>query len=234
MAKVLPRPKVSSRPGSLSTRRRARAKTVASDKRLLSRQALRARRKFLKMFPGGFRDEDYLDLERGYKWDAHQRWQEALGESIFEGLIKQQKFEEIAAIATRIESRTNLLFSFEKMALRDAVRSPAGAKAFSLALFDLLHGADSMEERFANWVEAVALLPRRKTRVLTWPLVTVFGFIAQPESHFFLNPRSRAKPRAATVWNCPTRRVRPGRCTGTCCHSSDRCGPISATCARAT
>jgi hypothetical protein len=188
MAKALPRLKVLSRSGLVSPRRRTRAKTAASDKRILSREALRARRKFLKMFPGGFRDEDYLDLERGYKWDAHRRWETALGESTFAGLISKKKFEEVAAAATRIESRTNLLFSFEKMALRDAVRSPAGAKAFALALFDLLHGTGPMEERFANWVEAVARLPRRKTRVLTWPLVTVFGFIAQPEAHFFLKP----------------------------------------------
>jgi hypothetical protein len=188
MAKALPRLKVPSRPGPLSPRRRSRAKPAASDKRILSREALKARRKFLKMFPGGFRDEDYLDLERGYKWDAHRRWETALGESIFAGLISEKKFEEIAAIATRIESRTNLLFSFEKMALRDAVRSPAGAKAFALALFDLLHGTDPMEVRFTNWVEAIAGLPRRKTRVLTWPLVTVFGFIAQPNTHFFLKP----------------------------------------------
>jgi hypothetical protein len=149
---------------------------------------LRARVKFLRAFPGGFRDETYLDWERGYKWDAHRRWQEALGEAAFEALIKQNKFEEIAATAIRIESRTNLLFSFEKMAIRDAVRSPAGAKAFALALYDFLHGSEPMEVRFANWVEAVARLPRRKTRVLTWPLVTVFGFIAQPNTHFFLKP----------------------------------------------
>jgi hypothetical protein len=31
-------------------------------------------------------------------------------------------------------------------------------------------------------------LPRRQTRVLTWPVLTVFGFIAQPEDHFFLKP----------------------------------------------
>jgi hypothetical protein len=187
MAKVLPHQKVA-RPGPLSPGRRARANSAASDKRILSREALRARRKFLKMFPGGFRDEDYLDLERGYKWDAHRRWEAALGASAFEDLIKDEKFEEVAATAIRIESRTNLLFSFEKMALRDAVRSPAGAKAFALALFDLLHGTGPMEVRFSNWIEAVAQLPRRKTRVLTWPLVTVFGFIAQPESHFFLKP----------------------------------------------
>jgi hypothetical protein len=31
-------------------------------------------------------------------------------------------------------------------------------------------------------------LPRRQTRVLTWPVVTVFGFIAQPDQHIFLKP----------------------------------------------
>jgi hypothetical protein len=154
----------------------------------LSREALRARRKFLRVFPGGFRDETYIDWERNYKWEAHRRWEEALGEPVSARLIREKKFEEIAAAATRIESRTNLLFSFEKMALRDAVKSPAGAKAFALALFEFLHGTAAMPERFETWVDAVANLPRRKTRVLTWPLVTVFGFIAQPDTHFFLKP----------------------------------------------
>src|SRR4051812_17091956 len=178
MAQASPRQKPSSRLGPLSPGRRQRVAAASGKRGVLSREALRARRKFLRAFPGGFRDETYLDWERGYKWEAHQRWQTALGETIFEGLIKATKFEEIAAAATRIESRSNLLFSFEKMALRDAVRSPAGAKAFALALYDFLHGAEPMEARFARWVEAVARLPRRQTRVLTWPLVTVFGFIA--------------------------------------------------------
>ncbi len=34
----------------------------------------------------------------------------------------------------------------------------------------------------------IAALPRRQTRVLTWPLVTVFGYIAQPDTHIFLKP----------------------------------------------
>jgi hypothetical protein len=34
----------------------------------------------------------------------------------------------------------------------------------------------------------LAHLPRRQTRVLTWPLATVFGFLAQPERHIFLKP----------------------------------------------
>jgi hypothetical protein len=34
----------------------------------------------------------------------------------------------------------------------------------------------------------VARLPRRQTRVLTWPGITVFGFIAEPATHILLKP----------------------------------------------
>jgi hypothetical protein len=88
----------------------------------------------------------------------------------------------------KIESRTNLLFSFEKMALRDAVKSSVGAKTFSQGLYDFLYGSGSLEHRFERWIDAVESLPRRQTRVLTWPLVTVFGFIALPKQHVFLKP----------------------------------------------
>jgi hypothetical protein len=107
---------------------------------------------------------------------------------MFKQLVAHRKYDVIAATAIRIESQTNLLFSFEKMALRDAVRSPAGAEAFSLALFDFLHGTEPLADRFDAWVEAIGRLPRRKTRVLTWPLATVFGFIAEPRIHFFFKP----------------------------------------------
>jgi hypothetical protein len=154
-----------------------------------SPQALRARRKFIRFFPVGFRDETYLDWERAYKWKAHLNWSNDLNGEALGSLIEQKRYADVAAKAIRIESRTNLLFSFEKMALRDAVRSNASAKIFALALFDLLHGSAAMEVRFSKWLEAIDRLPRRQTRVLTWPLVTVFGFIAQPKTHFFLKPR---------------------------------------------
>ena len=35
----------------------------------------------------------------------------------------------------------------------------------------------------------MASLPRKQTRVLTWPLVTVFGFLGNPDEHIFLKPR---------------------------------------------
>lgn len=147
----------------------------------------RARKKFLRYFPGGFRDETYIAWERGYKWTAHEQWQAVLGPRVFKALLAQNRFKEIAAHAVRIESRTNLLFSFEKMALRDAMKSAAGARLFATGLYEFLHGRGTDEKKFERWCETVARLPRRQTRVLTWPLVTV-GFIGQPERHFFLKP----------------------------------------------
>src|SRR5687767_13890722 len=148
------------------------------------------RRKFLRHFPGGFRDETYLEWERDYKWEAHERWEEALGRAEFRRLLRADEFAEIAARAVRVEqrSRHSMIFSFEKMALRDAVKSAAGARAFAEGLYDYLHGDDALERRFTRWVEVIGALPRKQTRVLTWPLVTVFGFIAQPDVHIFLKP----------------------------------------------
>jgi hypothetical protein len=152
--------------------------------------AARCRRKFLRVFPGGFRDATYRDWERDYKWATHERWQAALGEADFLRLLKAREFREVALRAVRVEqqSRHSMIFSFEKMALRDAVKSEAGARLFAEGLYEWLHGSGSIDARFRAWVNAVAELPRRQTRVLTWPLVTVFGFIAQPGTHVFLKP----------------------------------------------
>ncbi|GAC1388610.1 MAG: hypothetical protein NVSMB31_02890 [Vulcanimicrobiaceae bacterium] len=150
--------------------------------------AKRCRRKFLRSFPKAFRDATYIDWEREYKWEAHQAWIEQLDEPKFSALLREHKFAEIASLAVRIESRTNLLFSFEKMALRDALKTVDGARAFACGLYDFLHAPGDASAKFDRWCEAVGALPRKQTRVLTWPLVTVFGFIAQPKKHIFLKP----------------------------------------------
>ena len=150
--------------------------------------ATKCRRKFLRFFPKGFYDGKYVDWERGYKWEAHERWRESLGPDQLRRLLEEGHHAEVARRAVNIESRTNLLFSFEKMALRDAVKAKAGARAFAAGLNDFLYGPGSERTKFERWCDVVAGLPRRQTRVLTWPLLTVFGFLALPETHFFLKP----------------------------------------------
>jgi hypothetical protein len=160
----------------------------ASSPAILSSSARRCRAKFLRHFPKGFQDETYIDWERDYKWQAHARWEGSLGEDTFRALLHEKAYAAITARAIAIESRTNLLFSFEKMALRDAVKSPDGARAFAIGLFEWLHGSGDKITRFDAWCAVIEALPRRQTRVLTWPVTTVFGFLAQPRQHFYLKP----------------------------------------------
>jgi hypothetical protein len=163
---------------------RPRAQTASG-----SAGALACRRKFLRFFPRGFQDPKYLDWERNYKWAAHLQWERDLNLAEHWALLRKKDYAEVAARAVRIESRTNLLFSFEKMALRDAVKSPAGARLFAEGLYAFLHEKQpAAMTRFQQWCETVGALPRKQTRVLTWPVVTVFGFLAQPKQHIFLKP----------------------------------------------
>jgi len=150
-------------------------------------------RKFLHYFKKGFKDEKYIAWERQYKLDAHIQFQQKLNLKSFKALLTAKQFEEISRTAIQIESKTNLLFSFEKMALRDAVRSKEGAEQFASGLFDYLYSGDHLRQRFENFMQVISHLPRKQTRVLTWPLLTVFGFVAEPEKHIFLKPKVTQK-----------------------------------------
>lgn len=165
------------------------AARIASAKRAQpSARALRCRKKFLRYFPGGFDDPTYIDWERDYKERAHLEWMRVLSRAEMDELIARGEHREVALRAVRIESRTNLLFSFEKMALRDAVKGRDGARLFAEGLRDYVYGRAGPAARFVRFGEVLARLPRRQTRVHTWPLHTVFGFIARPERDIFLKP----------------------------------------------
>jgi hypothetical protein len=151
---------------------------------------LACREKFLRFFPGGFDDPKYLEWERLYKWEAHESWAAELSRARYRELLVAGQYMEIAERAIAIEGRTNLLFSFEKMAIRDAARSIQGACGFAVGLYELLYGPG---DGFDQWCAELGKLPRRKTRVLSWPVATVFPFIAMPERHVFMKPNATRK-----------------------------------------
>jgi hypothetical protein len=167
---------------------------------------MQAKRTFLRMFPDGFADERFLAWERDYKVDAHRLWLEQIGgKAAFQAALAEGRHRGIADAAVRIEASRALLFSFEKMALRDAVRSPAGARRFAEGLFEWLHGSGSEAARFEAWADVVASLPRRQTRVATWPVVTVFGSIARPKVHVFVKPLTIKRAAEAYAFDLPYR-----------------------------
>jgi hypothetical protein len=153
--------------------------------------------KFVRIFPSGFYDAKYLgdarSGERNYKWAAHELWNQALSRAEFEHLLKTGQFREATDRALRVESKTNLLATFEKAALRDAVRDEGPAKDFSLALFDLIYGTDPFQARFNRFSTVLDTLPQPKSALLKWPVQTLFPFLACPNEHLFLKPEVTKK-----------------------------------------
>jgi hypothetical protein len=150
--------------------------------------ARECRRKFLHFFPNGFFDESYIKQERNHKWLAHKAWQLSLHYDQFTQLVLAERFEEISRLAIKIEAGTKLLHSSERTALREVVKHQSFAQLFAVELFNFLHGAEDDDMRFERWCEAVNEIPRKQTRILTWRVITVFGFIAEPWNHIFLQP----------------------------------------------
>ena len=52
-------------------------------------------------------------------------------------------------------------------------------------------------------MRAFGELPRRQTRVLSWPLLTVLGFIAAPKREIFLKPNTTRIAAAAYGYDFP-------------------------------
>ncbi|MDD4976675.1 MAG: hypothetical protein PHY93_20135 [Bacteriovorax sp.] len=156
----------------------------------LSRDAkdlrIKSRNKFMKSFKSGFYDKNYKSWGRDLKWIAHEKWQEVLNKGQFRELMADQNYEEIVARAMKIESTSHLLSPIEVKALSDGVKTPEGAELFAKGLYQLLYGTASMETRFGLWIESIEKL--YQTGSLTWPVVTAFGFIAQPDVHAYLKP----------------------------------------------
>jgi hypothetical protein len=146
------------------------------------------KRRFLRFFPKAFNDQRYIDWERTYKWEAHKLFKSSLNEEAFSRLLRHRDYSQIATRALQVESGTTFLFSFEKMALRDALRTASGAKTFAEGLYNLLYESAPLKQRFIEWIIAVSELPRVKSRVLSWPILTVFPYLAQPTKYMIMKP----------------------------------------------
>ena len=145
---------------------------------------------FLALFPGGFNDPGYLAEERNYKVEAHELFSRLLSQEIRMACIRDQRVEPLVEAALQIDASTNLISPFEKAALRDGLKDQPAALQFFAALSALIDSPAPSEGQFQALARAVDALPAARGRVFTWPIVTVFPFLASPGQHLFVKPTS--------------------------------------------
>jgi hypothetical protein len=145
--------------------------------------------RFREFFPLGFQDPAYLSSERDYKWQAHERFERELGGSRVAALLEADDVESLGRAALSIAS-LNLLSPFEMMALKDGLLDRRAAKRFFSTIFDLINGGPDkvLFERAASAASDLPAEPGR-ARVATWPVLTLFPYLARPDRFMFLKPQ---------------------------------------------
>lgn len=147
-------------------------------------------KKFISLFPQGFNDPEYFKEERNYKWAAHEKFLNTLGNNQGRNLLNSGEIAELTQRALSVCSKVNLLSPYENMAFHDALQNKEAAAQYFRALFDLLDAEKISREVFDPYLDSVNRLPREdgKARVATWPVATLLPFLALPDRHMFLKP----------------------------------------------
>jgi hypothetical protein len=140
---------------------------------------------FLRRFPGGFHDKDYLNDERDYKVAAHHEMLNELNEPSFAGLLGDSDYSgdysEICRLALKVVNSTNLIFKREIISFADGLKREP--ERFSQSLYALLYGEGEFENRFSAFTNTLSDIDAAK-----WTIATYFQFLAFPDRHMFLKP----------------------------------------------
>lgn len=152
--------------------------------RLTAQHAIDA---FMAQFPLAFQDPKYIENERQYKWDAHLRFVDELGNGQLLCLIRDD-LEELARRAMRCVSMVNVVYPIEQAAMRDALQQTKLIQPFFERLADLLDAKTVDENCCQAYFSEVTNLPQMQGRVATWPVATVLPFLARPDRHLFIKP----------------------------------------------
>jgi hypothetical protein len=171
-----------------SAKRSAKARTKAPARQAGTQQE--AVDRFLALFPGGFNDPGYLAEERNYKVEASELFSRVLSREIRMECIREQRVDTLVEAALQVDASTNLISPFEKAAFRDGLKDQQAALTFFGALSALIDSPAPSAGHFETLAKAVEALPASKGRVFTWPIVTMFPFLASPGQYLFLKPES--------------------------------------------
>jgi len=153
---------------------------------------------FLKTYPNGFNDKNYLKNIRNFIEENHNYAFSKLNKTSLKKLINNNKWNEVCDIAKDIMSykpknyikKNNLdvvdgylhrygdIIPFQK-----GLDAPSNQKLFSSKLYELLYGKYNIEDRFNSYLQMLSDI-----KCLNWPLVTYFLFIIYPDEFLLVRP----------------------------------------------
>ncbi|MBI9090324.1 MAG: DUF3553 domain-containing protein [Desulfobacterium sp.] len=139
---------------------------------------------FLKRFPKGFYEEEFIEKERESKVKAHDLSVELLNKDAFLTLLQEKNYSELSKRALKVINATNLIFPNEKMSLKEGLKTPSVQREFSEKLYDLLFDEDdelqNRFEAFSTFLESI--------EAAKWTTASYFLFVHFPQTYMFVKP----------------------------------------------
>jgi hypothetical protein len=142
---------------------------------------------FKETHPAGFNDERFLDADLRNKRSAHDVFVATFGEGKAQAMIAAGQHVEVSDVLDSLFRSTNVLSPFEVKAVHKALKNnpEAGSKVLQTAM---TFSATPTSSTFTQLVEAIAQLATDGAKVMTWPIVTLLPFVAEPRKFIALKP----------------------------------------------
>ena len=102
--------------------------------------------------------------------------------------MSERDYKSLAERAQKVLSGLNLLSPYESAAFHDAMREQSALRSFFTTLLLVLDADPLTAGIFDEYVNAVSALPAARSRVATWPVATLFPYLAAPSRYMFLKP----------------------------------------------
>jgi hypothetical protein len=135
-----------------------------------------------------FEDTSYLKRERNYKWEAHEDVRSRLLKGPGRKLAQADSKNQLPKLLGDLIHATNLLAVQEVIRLNNAFKEPGAAQSYARGVLGFVD--EPSAETFDRLIDAVSGLPAEPgSGVLTWPIVTLLPFLAEPKRHMFLKPQ---------------------------------------------
>ncbi|MDP3638607.1 MAG: DUF3553 domain-containing protein [Azonexus sp.] len=151
--------------------------------------------RFMENYPDGFSDPSFIKATREANLRGHKFCAQLLSQEELSRLVEEGCFEAVCDRARHVELTANLLTKGERKTLHEALESPACQKLFSVALADLLYGAETEEARFKHFLRTLGILQLNK-----WPFATLFSFIRHPQQYAYIKPSAIQNAAKALCW----------------------------------
>lgn len=157
---------------------------------------------FLKLFPKGFEDPLYASNsatigERRYKEDARDLAKKLLYRKDWDVFASTGNYSEICQRLGKIESKTNLLHSFEKIKWHSALKNTQLQKLICDSLYEELYGAGTRQARFDTWSSTLG----NCEGCAKWTIATYYGFLLHSEERIFIKPEVTKFAAEACGWD---------------------------------